>query len=407
MKNFEELQNFIRNNKDWKVLLKKEPFFLKSISECPYHKGWYMLMYNLFESDMDEIIIKQCRGTVVDDNGNIICAPYLKFFNYDEPHADVIDWESAKIRHKIDGQLIKMFRCDERSYWVTNGGWSPESLSLENCINFKDGKELLNYVIGDDSWCENVPDGWTLMFEMVSPYTRIICEYDEPKLYLHGCRKSDGDEISPEDAKKMFAIPYDIPGIINCDNLSEIINMMTSWDGYKQEGVVVCDKNWKRIKIKCDDYINHKFEYLFKGDGKQAWKVWSSGEWDDIRNGEVKDKIISFNDKVHSMINDIDKLKKISDIIVCILYNEFGHESYECDLHKARYAQIVNKYYKKYASYMFLVYKNDNYKEYIENNLKGSYKNYLKFVKFHDEMVNDTDFSKCVLKIVNKNFEQT
>ena len=135
--------------------------------------------------------------------------------------------------------------------------------------------------------------------------------------------------------------------------------------------------------------------------------MWSSGEWDDIRNGEVKDKIISFNDKVHSMINDIDKLKKISDIIVCILYNEFGHESYECDLHKARYAQIVNKYYKKYASYMFLVYKNDNYKEYIENNLKGSYKNYLKFVKFHDEMVNDTDFSKCVLEIVNKNFEQT
>ena len=35
MKNFEELQEFIRKNPNWKTLLKQPPYNLKSVVDCP------------------------------------------------------------------------------------------------------------------------------------------------------------------------------------------------------------------------------------------------------------------------------------------------------------------------------------------------------------------------------------
>ena len=49
-------------------------------------------------------VVRQCRGTIVEvtDKCRVICAPYLKFFNYGQHEADTIDWTTAKIREKID-----------------------------------------------------------------------------------------------------------------------------------------------------------------------------------------------------------------------------------------------------------------------------------------------------------------
>ena len=87
-----------------------------------------MLVYNLFESDLDNKVVKECRGTVVEvlDDGtvNVVCAPFTKFFDINDVHADKINWDSKKLKceSKIDGQLIKMFKYKGRDYWVTNGG---------------------------------------------------------------------------------------------------------------------------------------------------------------------------------------------------------------------------------------------------------------------------------------------
>ena len=40
------LINFIEENDNWKELLKKEPYNLKTVKECSWHKGWYMFVYN-------------------------------------------------------------------------------------------------------------------------------------------------------------------------------------------------------------------------------------------------------------------------------------------------------------------------------------------------------------------------
>lgn len=105
MKNFEELEDFIKKNfknNAWKDKLKKPPYNLQAVKDFEYHPNWTMLVYNLFESDLNNKIVKQCRGTVVevlnDGTVNVICAPYLKFFDINDIHADKINWESKKLK---------------------------------------------------------------------------------------------------------------------------------------------------------------------------------------------------------------------------------------------------------------------------------------------------------------------
>ena len=96
MKHFEKLENFVKSNKNWEEILKPN---MKSIYPVE-GRNWVVLMYNLMDMPDDKEIFDimcQCRGTVIDKTtGEIICAPFTKFWNYkDEGVAADIDWPSA------------------------------------------------------------------------------------------------------------------------------------------------------------------------------------------------------------------------------------------------------------------------------------------------------------------------
>ncbi len=321
MKNFEELEKVISTHKDWQELLKKEPYNLKTIKPFVEHPNWFILSYNLIESDFKNPIVCQCRGTVVEvfDNGaaRVICGPYTKFFNWDDPNSALkkIDWNTARSYAKIDGQLIKMFKYDgdHRDHWVTNG--AP---GLYTPLDYEDGDiktypDLLrvaldadlpkpaNYLITendfscDADWVKKVPDGWTLDFELTSPQNRIVVKYDKTKLWLHGARDAEGNEFLPEDVAEMFGIPYEIPkiydGIDGIDAaFTEYLNDM---NGAENEGLVICDGNFNRIKVKCDSYLNMKFIRDTSESPEGIWRIVISEQSDDIlsKAPELKEKI--------------------------------------------------------------------------------------------------------------------
>lgn len=306
MKNFEELENFIKENpKNWQDKLKKAPYNLKSVTQFPYNKNWYLLNYNLFESDLDNKIVKQCRGTcveVIGDSVKVICAPYLKFFDINDPHADKINWNSSKLKceSKLDGQLEKFFKYNGRGYWVTNGGVSNDTPLDYKTDEVKNYKELLAKcfnapaVFTDDDfelkadWVDNIPDGWTLMFEITSPQNKIICEYSEYKAWFHGARDAEGVEHSPEEVKEMFGIPYDIPKRYNLSNKEDILAALEKFSGKEQEGFVVVDEeNWTRVKMKCPSYLALK--YIRDHDTPEGiWRLCLTESHDDFP--ELKEK---------------------------------------------------------------------------------------------------------------------
>lgn len=314
MKNFEELENFIKENpKNWQDKLKKAPYNLKSVTQFPNNPDWYLLNYNLIESDLNNKIVKQCRGTCVevkDNNVKVICAPYIKFFDINDGHADTINWNSSKLKceEKVDGMLQKMFKYNGRDYWVTNGGVSNETpidFITDEVHNYKEllakcflpnGSDKLGYFakITDDDfqlhidWVDNIPDGWTLMFEITSPQNKIICEYSEYKAWFHGARDAEGVEHSPEEVKEMFGIPYDIPKRYNLSSKEDILAALEKFSGKEQEGFVVVDEeNWTRVKMKCPSYLALK--YIRDHDTPEGiWRLCLTESHDDFP--ELKEK---------------------------------------------------------------------------------------------------------------------
>ena len=79
-KYYNALIDFINSHKDWEVLLKKSPYNMKTIKRCETNPNWVMFVYNLFDSDLQNDIVKACRGSVLEivDNKVVrpICMPF-------------------------------------------------------------------------------------------------------------------------------------------------------------------------------------------------------------------------------------------------------------------------------------------------------------------------------------------
>lgn len=398
------------NPNDWQSILKQKPYSLKSIKQSFYNENWYMLVYNLFESNLVNPIVKACRGTVVDISNpkdvKIICAPYLKFCNLGEfPDEDKkIDWKSVWISEKIDGILIKAAKYKGEFYWFTNGSFDLNAPTMDisdkyieketdNCKTFYD---LLEYAIkkigncnikkcekdGESTiityggWCDNFMDGDTLCFELVSPKNKIICDYPETELYWHGFRDNSLKEhkaINLIEATN-FNNNYEhmdikVPKIFDLNNPSaEAIKAITdSFDGSEEEGVVICDNKWHRAKIKSKDYLKHKFlrdsESISE---KDIFKYILSEEIDDITNESNKNKI----DEVKGKINFFCFLYQEFSKYILNIYNKLNND-------RKSFALFVNKDLKDLSHLAFKVIDEIN----SEKIINVCYYNYSKFEK--------------------------
>lgn len=93
------LLNFILNNKNWESILTTFPYNLNIVRDDNY----IMFKYNQIASDFSLDIVKESRGVIFDErNWKVVCQPFNKFFNYNEPNAAEINWsKDLKITEKL------------------------------------------------------------------------------------------------------------------------------------------------------------------------------------------------------------------------------------------------------------------------------------------------------------------
>ena len=315
MKYLNSLIDFIKNNDNWEKELKKSPYNLKTIKRCDWNPNWVMFVYNLFNSDLSNYVVRACRGTVLDINGKdvkVVCYPYSKFDNYGSISCkdieDSINWNKASFVLKVDGILIKTAKVGEKLYFFTNGSFNLNA-PLDECVATEEATKnaktygcLLKYAINKEApnvtvnynedtgefycvggWTENIPEGSTLMFELTSPRNKIICKYDETKLWFHGFRGANFLEVNPRNVD--FDIPYEIPEIIPANDIKELREILLTFKGDEKEGVVVADYSnpeVPRCKIKCQDYLKLKFTRDSPNNVRFIFKAVVDNEYDDL-----------------------------------------------------------------------------------------------------------------------------
>ena len=316
------LVNFVKENDNWEELLKKDPYNLKSVKWCTWKQNWCMFVYNLFNSELTNDVVRGCRGTVLEINGKdvkVISAPYTKFFNYGQIEGkdieDSINWNNAQIQEKCDGCLVKTASVnwkldngdiEKRLYFFTNGSFDLNAPFEDSLVYDEPATrgadtygDLLKYalskVIKDQivynkeagffycvgEFANSISVGATLMFELTSPRNRIICEYKETKVWLHGYRDENGIEHDP----RTLNMPFDMPKLYDAHNYEELKEILKTFNGNEQEGVVVVDYSTEgtpRAKIKCDDYLKIKFARDSTCNSQMLFKAVVDDEYDDL-----------------------------------------------------------------------------------------------------------------------------
>lgn len=300
------IQKFCQEHKDWEEILQKEPYYLKIKKD----NGYVLFTYTLGFTDFSIPLCRECRGIILDELNNFkpMCVPFYKFFNFGEPYADEIDWNSAEVQEKIDGSLCKLWYDREGKLVLsTNGAVYADKAECTNIyednVTFGDliRRALPAYV--------HIPKNSTHMFELTSKYNKIIVEYKgKPRLNYLGSRRLDTFEEYKHPFLKLF---FKTPKLYNLKNLEEVKQVCAQMTDLSKEGFVVVDKNFNRIKVKSPYYIEVAHAITKVSSFKGIIKL--------LRNDEI-DEILAYcpkeeQEKVEEVKNNLMKISKIISMI--------------------------------------------------------------------------------------------
>lgn len=356
-----ETIKFIEESKEnWREILSKEPYCL-SINE---DDNFAILKYSQLDSDFSYKICKECRGLIIDKNTiEPVALSFIKFFNVQETLADSIDWKSAKVQEKIDGSKMLVWFDKYNQIWristssqldaykanVSDYGITFGQLFDKAVINC--GFETINdfFNLLDNNFCYT--------FELVSPESRIVIPYKKTNIYFIGVRNvKTFEEVNPDNFEaicEMIKRPkqYELTSLSSCIDAT---NKM----GYDEEGFVVVDKDWKRVKIKSPAYV--QVHYL-RGNGiNSKGKILSiieKGEQSEFLGyyPEYKEYFDEVENKYNRYINEVRK--QIIDIQEKIEQNESLSDSDKWN--KKDFAKYINDNYKDNSGVLFDFLKTD------------------------------------------------
>ncbi len=240
------------------------------------------LKYNQIESPMAEAIVQECRGMVVRDAGKdskVLAHPYNKFWNMGEHLAAAIDWSTAWVLDKLDGSMAILYHDDNRWQFASSG--SPLGGGRYGSSTLTFGQKFWQTFLetGMKLPTKNTLQNCAFFFELIAPDNRIVCNYAKPQLVLHGARFRDSEEEHSRWFLKAVCEDNNW-SLVNAHPLrsaEEALEASKNLNPVENEGFVVVDSKFNRVKIKSPKYVAlHHLKDKFTPRG--AVHLWKAGE---------------------------------------------------------------------------------------------------------------------------------
>jgi len=244
------LVDYIRNNKEWRAELSAKPYCISIKDDGPYT----LFSYNQIDSDFKLPIVQVCRGIILRDceSGDpiTVCHAFDKFFNYNEPNAHSVDWNTARIQEKIDGSIIKVWFDDGAWHISTNGVIDSHNAGSQiPQVGLETYYDLFTLAASNSGLDYNkLRANTTWIFELVSPWNRVVVPYKETGIYHIGARDNLTGLEFDEDIGIRKPCKYDFASW-------EDMVKTTAELPFDREGYVVVDSKWNRVKVKSLAYL--------------------------------------------------------------------------------------------------------------------------------------------------------
>jgi len=274
------------------------------------------LKYNQIESDFSQQIVKECRALILNESAGyqVVARGYDKFWEYDNPLADSIDWETATVYEKLDGSYCCLYWYDNQWNICTTG--TPDGGGQVGDFGFTFAELFWK------TWTElgyNLPEVIDttncFIFELCTPYNRVVVQHSKSRIVLHGARDIDTQqEIDVEDVT-MFYPGWEPIRWFPLTRFEECVALGETLDPLVQEGFVICDADFNRIKLKTDKYkalarikdnmsIRRMIEIIRCNDDITFLEFFP--EWRELHD-DIKTKYENFNKQVRETYAYLDE----------------------------------------------------------------------------------------------------
>lgn len=343
-----KLIEFIKGHKDnWRELLKEPPYCL-TINE---DDNYAIFKYSQVESDFNEQICRECRGLIIDKNTlEPIALSFIKFFNVQETFADTINWNKARVQEKVDGSKMLVWWNKYTNKWQVSTSSQLDAYKARvGDFNITFGnlfdRALVTLNLNKETFENMLDPNFCYTFELVSPESRVVVPYKDTKIYFIGARYVPYfNEVNPDSFEHICKViprpkEYLLTNLKSCLEATEKM-------GFDEEGFVVVDNNWHRVKIKSPAYVTvHRVRS----------NISLLGIVDLFLNEQLDDFISIFPEYRNYVDEIIDKYKSLNNTV-----NEgmkfINSTKFDCRKDLALY--IIKNYDSKIVSAFFYLYDN-------------------------------------------------
>ena len=312
--------------------------------ECQYNGKW------------DEYTLN-CRGLILDFNGNVIAKPFPKFFNYEEHTPLDIPNESFEVYEKLDGSLGIIYNYNGEWYVATRGSFHSDQANK--------AKEMLDRKYP----YQTLIPGRTYLAEIIYPQNRIVVDYGtDEKLVMLGCYDNEtGLEVTIDD---MVNDGWDV--VMKYKTWGESYDLLKEEISKDKEGYVIRFSGGFRMKIKGEEYVRlHRILTNFST--KDIWELLKNGEpfepflerVPDEFDDWVKRTAMNLRYSFHSID---ERAGKLHDGFRYGKYNDVDPEPT-----KKEFAEYVKQFPKELSAVMFKMWDKQPYDQIIWQMIKPKY----------------------------------
>ena len=300
------------------------------------------------EERLFRAIRRECRGVAFcSETGRILRRPLSKFFNLNEKpetSSGLIDVTQLHVvLDKLDGSFIAPFYVNERMIYGTKMGDTDVSQMVYPYLEDKPQFNKFNDRL--------IRDGFSPIYEFVSPNNRIVISYPKSELILLAIRNMVTGEYHAYDDMRSLANADNIPVVRalpgSISSMETFVSETKSLSG--AEGYVIRFSSGMQLKMKADDYVlRHRAKDQLSQE-KNLVELIVTDQIDDFYSTltvEDSEKVKRYAD---SMLHHISKIAKQAEDIVAehrpLLNNE-----------KKRFALEIIPNYRDISSVLFSVW---------------------------------------------------
>ena len=205
-------------------------------------------------------MVKECRSLILDKEFNVVSRSFDRFFNYGETDHKEFNFNDFKVYDKADGSLIKIYWYKDNWHISTKNTAFGDGDIPNTKITFREAilKDIFDHDF--DKFTKYLSKENTYIFEYVSPINQVVVKYDSDKLILLAIRNKNTGLYAKDCQLEHLVHKANNPNIVQVksydskeiDTLIKFINTELPFN----EGVVIVDNNFNRIKIKTTEYVH-------------------------------------------------------------------------------------------------------------------------------------------------------